>query len=141
MTALDLAQASGQPDLAAELMEPALKWLISSGKRALKFDLRPAENIFKRALQLAPADHPLRAHSLSGLAQCSSLALRFEEAGSILEEAIPGLAASGDVRSHMWALMGLNTVDMFLGREQRTDIEDIVAALEAEVRPRNSSRR
>ena len=131
-TALEFAKAGGQTDLETELTGPALRCLIASGKRALRFDFRPAEAVFRKALDLAPPDHPLRPSILSGLAQTCSLAMRFEEAGALLDEAIPGLAASGDVRAHMWALMGLNTVETFHGREAPRPIEDIVAALEAD---------
>ena len=73
-TALELARAGGQTDLAMELTDPALRYLIASGRRALRFDPRPAEGVFRKALDLAPPDHPLRSHILSGLAQSCSLA-------------------------------------------------------------------
>ena len=65
-TALELATAGDQMDLATELTGPALRCLIASGKRALRFDPRPAEGVFRKALDLAPPDHPLRPSILSG---------------------------------------------------------------------------
>ena len=138
--ALALAQACGEDDLAGELVEPALRCLIQSGKRALKFDPRPAEGIFRRALELAPPDHPLRPHVLNGLAQSCGLGLRFDEAEALLKEALPGLAASGDVRAHMRALMSMNSLATAEGREPPTRIEDIVAALEADGPSRGTRR-
>ena len=57
-TALELAQAAGQTDQAAELEAPALRFLGLAGERALGLDTAAAVASFERALALTPEGHP-----------------------------------------------------------------------------------
>ncbi|MCW3066798.1 MAG: adenylyl cyclase class-3/4/guanylyl cyclase, partial [Solirubrobacterales bacterium] len=64
-TALDLAQAAGQTEDAAQLETPARRFLGLAGERALGLDTAAALASFERALDLTAAAHPDRAAALA----------------------------------------------------------------------------
>ena len=95
-TALELAQAAGQTDQAAELEAPALRFLGLAGERALGLDTAAALASFERALALTPEGHPERAAALARFGEAALHAGRLAEAKEALEEAIEAFQATGD---------------------------------------------
>ena len=90
-TALELARAAGQAELAAELEPLALRFLFLAGERALGLDTAAALSNLERALELAPPGHPERAHALLRFGEVAGQANRSTEAAAALEEAIASL--------------------------------------------------
>ena len=97
-TALELAQAAGQTDQAAELEAPALRFLGLAGERALGLDTAAALASFERALALTPEGHPERPQMLARFGEAALDGGRFGESRDALEEAIAAFEATGDVR-------------------------------------------
>src|SRR5438045_7480766 len=60
LQALELAEAAGDTEQAAELRLPARRFLALAGERALGLDTAQAEARLARALELAPAEDPER---------------------------------------------------------------------------------
>jgi class 3 adenylate cyclase/tetratricopeptide (TPR) repeat protein len=97
-SALDLAQAAGQTEQAAELEAPALRFLGLAGERALGLDTTAALASFERALTLTPVGHPDRAAVLARFGEAALDAGRLVEAKEALEEAITVFQAAGETR-------------------------------------------
>jgi class 3 adenylate cyclase/tetratricopeptide (TPR) repeat protein len=96
-TALGLAEASGDQTTATELRDPALRFLILAGERALGLDTSAALANLERALALAPIGHRDRPRVLARFGEAAQSAARFAEAAAALEEAIDAYRAAGDL--------------------------------------------
>ena len=94
--ALSLARAAGSAKDETELVERALDFLVMSGARAFNLDLEKAGELFGRALDLLPADHPRKGSILVHLARTESERGRYEEAERLFEAAIEALRSIGD---------------------------------------------
>ena len=108
-TALDLARAAGQTELAAEIEAPALRFLKLAGERALGLDTSAALANFERALALTPPGHPERPELLVRFGQAALDGSRSSEAADVLQEAISTFRERGDLRaaaSAMFQLVG-----------------------------------
>ncbi len=109
-TALELARAAGHADQAADLQEPARRFLTLAGQRALGLDTAAANTNLERALALTPEGHPDRANVLVSFAEAALHGGRTGEARAALEEAIPALQALGDLPAQARALNMLSVV-------------------------------
>jgi class 3 adenylate cyclase/tetratricopeptide (TPR) repeat protein len=130
-TALELAQAAGQTEQAAELEMPALRFLILTGERALGLDTAAALGSFERALALTPPGHPDRPRVLAGFGEAALQAARNTDAAEALEEAIAAFRAAGDLPAATRAAVTLSEVFVLLGDPRRLKLlEDMVKLLE-----------
>jgi class 3 adenylate cyclase/tetratricopeptide (TPR) repeat protein len=86
-TALDLARAAGSTEQAADLEEPARRFLTLAGKRAISLDVSAAASSFERALALTPVGHLGRADALFDFGDAVMALGRFSEGKEALEEA------------------------------------------------------
>jgi len=109
-SALELAQAAGQADQAAELEAPALRFLVLAGERALGLDTAAALVSFERALALTPQGNPDRAGTLARFGEAAFHAGRYGEAKDALEEAVATFEAAGDARGAAGAMGALALV-------------------------------
>ena len=115
LTALELAQAAGDTDQAAELAAPSRRYLVLAGERALGLDTAQAEARLARALELTPADDPQHADLLVRWAEAAHQAGRPREAAEALEQALTGARARGDTETQARALIQLSPVADKLG--------------------------
>jgi class 3 adenylate cyclase/tetratricopeptide (TPR) repeat protein len=115
LTALELAQAAGQTDQAAELQAPALRFLTVAGSRALGLDAAAAMTNWERALALTPPGHPDRAETLARFGDAALQSGRSNDAVPALTEAIASFRASGDVPAAARAMLILALVFFGLG--------------------------
>jgi class 3 adenylate cyclase/tetratricopeptide (TPR) repeat protein len=106
-TALELARAAGDAELAASLVEPAVHYLTFAGDRAWALDVAAAERSYAQALEIAGPDSPHRSPLLAKWAKALTQLGRRSEAVPVFEEAIARLRAEGDVRGAAVAQMGL----------------------------------
>jgi tetratricopeptide (TPR) repeat protein len=113
--ALELAQATGDTEQAAELTAPARRHLALAGERALGLDTTQAEAQLARALELTPADDPERPGLLVRWAEAASQAGRPREAADALEQALTSFRTSGDLDGQARALILLARVAVRLG--------------------------
>jgi predicted ATPase/class 3 adenylate cyclase len=97
-TAVDLARAAGETELADSVLESAIAFLTLAGKRVLGVDVGAAERYYSRALDLAGASADERPGLLCGWAKVLSLTKRSRESVAVWEKAIEGLRAAGERR-------------------------------------------
>ncbi len=104
-TALDLAIAVGDDQLAGELRPSALRFLVLAGKRSLGLDLPVALGLLERALALVPSGHPDRAMVLAPYGDGLSHDGRYRDAVAAHEEALDLFRSGGEIRA-AGAVMG-----------------------------------
>ena len=96
-TGLELAQATGQVEQAADLGPPARRFLTLAGDRALNLDARAAVSFFERALALIPIGDAGRAAALARFGVAASQTGRHRDAVDALDAAVGLYRAVGDV--------------------------------------------
>ncbi len=106
-TALGLARAAGEKDLAAQLLEPTVRFLTLAGDRAFNLDVHAAERFYAAALELSVADSPERAHLDLKLGEAALWSGRSAQAEEPLQRAAEALKGAGDERSAAVALVRL----------------------------------
>ncbi len=114
-TALELAQAAGQTEQAAQLETPARRFLGLAGERALGLDTAAALASFERALALTAAGHSERAGALARFGEAAFQAGRFVDAAEALDEASSSFRARGDLPAAAAAMGTLSKVLSRLG--------------------------
>jgi class 3 adenylate cyclase/tetratricopeptide (TPR) repeat protein len=133
--ALTLARAAGRDDLAAELLEPALRYVLAAGARAEALDVATAASLAQRALDLSPPGHASRPEALA-LAARSSLVLGggAAEVERMYVEALEGYRALGDARGAGTVLTELGAMAWSLGSRARAEegLEEALTVLEPE---------
>jgi tetratricopeptide (TPR) repeat protein len=132
-TALDLARAAGSAEQAAELEEPARRFLTLAGRRSINLDYAAAASFFERALALTPIGHPERGNALLEFGEAAEVCQRFEEARKAIEEAVALFEERGDPVGLAQATLSLGTNLQWSGdTTRRTELtERAVALLEA----------
>ena len=136
-TALDLANAAGEVELADSVLPSAVRYLTLAGDRAWQLDVAAAERHYARALEVAGPDSSWRSALLVKWAKAATELGRFVEAVGPLEEAIDRLGAEGDVRSAAVAQMALARVIPDDGDARWLKlVDEAVASLEADGRSR-----
>jgi class 3 adenylate cyclase/tetratricopeptide (TPR) repeat protein len=101
-TAVDLAVAAGDADVAESARPPAIRWLMTAAERASRLDARGAFELADRVVQLTPAGSSDRAEALTLSAQMGrrsneldgeEVLRRYEEAYELFRELGDRLAA------------------------------------------------
>ncbi len=114
-TALDLARAARDAELASSLVAPTVACLARAGERALRLDVAAAERYCARGLELAAPDAPERPRLLQRWAQALWLRRHYREAAAAYRESIAGLQAAGEKRTAAVAMCHLVSVLTWLG--------------------------
>jgi class 3 adenylate cyclase/tetratricopeptide (TPR) repeat protein len=96
LTALELAGAARAAADAAALRDPARRFVVLAGDRAMTLDVTRADRHYQRALALLAADHPDRARVLEKAAEAAQQAGRAVQAEELLAEAIAAFQAGHD---------------------------------------------
>ena len=117
--AIELAQASGLSQLTVELVEPAYRFLMLAGDRAMALDLGRAATLYEQAVAVLADDDPRRADSLFKFGRAAwqageALTLSRE----LLEAAISGYEARGDASGAGDAMAVLSVVQWNAGNTQ-----------------------
>jgi len=86
--AVTLSRAAGDQQMAAELLEPTVRYVLLAAERALGFDATRAHRLYARALSLLPAGHPLRAKALRDAGVAAAALGRFAEGEDLLRAAL-----------------------------------------------------
>jgi class 3 adenylate cyclase/tetratricopeptide (TPR) repeat protein len=101
---------------AREVGERAAEKLSNAGRRALgRGDLPAAASLLKRSVDLLPVDAPFRLELLVDLGETYAQSGRFEEAATVLDEAIEQAGSTGDKRLDVRARLERAQVDRFRG--------------------------
>ena len=85
VTALDLARAVGDADLAERARGPAVTALMLAGERAMRLDVEAAERLFARAADLSVDGDAVRADLLQAWGRSLLQRGRYDEAKAVLE--------------------------------------------------------
>ena len=128
-SAVELAEAAGDAELADRLTGPAVLALWAAGDHALPLDVAVAERHYRHALRLCPEGSPLEPGLL--VAHGESLLQRGDlgEAQSVLEAGILGLHEAGDLRAEAVATGRLASVLWFQGDGRAIEIAGRAAIL------------
>ncbi len=94
--ALELTRAAGDEAEAADLEEPARRFLAMAGDRALRLDMSGAERFSHQALDSLPAGHPDRPALLGKLGRAAQLAGRVTEGHRDFELALEEAGPDGE---------------------------------------------
>ena len=132
-TALELARAAGQSERAAELEEPALRYLTLAGEKAMRLDIATAVATLQRALDLAPTGHAGRARLLRLLGAAERANTNIAAALAHMQEAVVIWTASGDRDAADETDLGLQKLLHAAGdRRAGSGIDTIIERLEQE---------
>jgi class 3 adenylate cyclase/tetratricopeptide (TPR) repeat protein len=134
-TALDLAVATSDQKLAAELRLPTLRCLLAAGERALALDAGAAQVHLERALALAPEGHELRGRVLLAYGRAARYTGDLPRAQGAFEEAVALFRAAGLVSAAVDTLAELSPVLRHRGDARWWSVSDEMLAL-AETLPR-----
>jgi tetratricopeptide (TPR) repeat protein len=121
-TALQLAQAREDTDLASTLEAPTLRFLTLAGQRALGLNTNAALADFERALALTPPGHSDRPQALANWGMALVDVGRYAAAVPALEEAVQAMKVSGDLPAATQAMTQLSTALSRLGDLRWTTI-------------------
>ena len=134
LTALELATATRAAEDAAAVLDPARRFLVLAGDRAMTLDVARADAHYQRALALVPAGDPDRARVLEKAAEAAQQAGRTVQAERLLDEAIEGFRSRDDHLGAGDAMARQARVRWYRGEtaQARRQIADAIALLERE---------
>jgi class 3 adenylate cyclase len=133
LQAVELAEAAGDSERAADLAGPARRFLALAGERALGLDTAQAEARLARALELTPAEDPERPELLVRWADAAFQAGRPRDADEALDEALVTLRARGKTEAAARALQLRSRVALRLGEGRHVALAaEAVSLLEHE---------
>jgi tetratricopeptide (TPR) repeat protein len=131
--AIQLTRAAGTAGEATDLEDPARRFLVMSGDRAMGLDLTRAEAYFAQALELTPPGQPERPHVLTRWASAARQTNHLTEAVAALEEAITGFREQGEIVEAGGAMVSLSVVLHDLGEgRHRVALAEAATLLEGE---------
>jgi tetratricopeptide (TPR) repeat protein len=134
LQALELAEAAGDTEQAAELAMPARRFLALAGERALGLDTIQAEARLARALELCPVADPERPELLVQWAEAAEQAGQPRQAAAALDEALAAFRARGDREAEARALILIGELTFVLGGGRSLALAaDAVGLLEQEL--------
>ena len=135
LTALELAEAAGHQADATDLQDSAIRYLALAAERAMGLNVKQAEAIVRRALDIAADDHPERARLLERWAQALLPLGRQIEAREAVEDALARYKARHDDVGAGRALMVLSIIMWVLGEPAGDLAVQAVALLAAHPGP------
>ena len=97
--ARELALSAGDRERAAGLADPARRFLVMAGDRAMALDPAAAEQSYRDALELTEPGQAKRPGILARWGRALTLRARYPEAASALEDAIAAYEERGDPRA------------------------------------------
>ncbi|HEX5642760.1 MAG TPA: hypothetical protein VFZ86_10560, partial [Thermoleophilia bacterium] len=121
-SALDLLGSIGETESADRLVEPAIRYLVLAGDRAMNLDVAVAEQRYAKALELAGSTGPERFRVLAKWAGALAMEDRDLEAVRAYRDAVEGLIGSGDVGAAALALCRLSRCLSSLGDPTAPDL-------------------
>ena len=132
-TALELAQAAGDAELAGRCRAPAVNALRLAGERALRLDVEAAEQLFAEGAAICAADDAGRPALLESWGRSLVQRGRYAEAKDILEESVRGFIADGRRAEAAGAMIELEPALFYLGgQDWRRVLDDALMLTDAE---------
>jgi class 3 adenylate cyclase/tetratricopeptide (TPR) repeat protein len=118
--AMGLSRAAGKETEASELEEPARRFLVLAGDRAVHLDAARAEAYYRSALELLPAGHPERGQVLLKAGEATQNLGMLRDSERFMEGAVSELRAHGDLLRAGQAMARLSLVAWSLGDTARS---------------------
>ena len=131
-TALELARAVGDADLAERARAPAVAALMLAGERAMRLDVEAAEGLFARAANLSTDGDATRADLLQAWGRSLIPRGRYQEAAAALEESVECFLRDERKLEAAVALTHLEGALYYLGGTEWSAALDRASALTAE---------
>ncbi len=129
-TALELAEARNDEQLAQSLIDPAVRGLSLAAERMERLDLPASGEYYRRAYDLTKETHPRHWKLLKGWGSSLLYTGKYEEAYGALERAVDGFKTARDWRQAADTLMYLATAANELSRSDPSlMVEDALALL------------
>ena len=128
-TALEFAEASRETRLAAEMLDPAVRFLALAGDRAMSLDVAAAERHYARAVAVVPKDSERRPRLMLNWGQSLHRRGQFKEACPVLGEAAEALQERGEVDLSARALMGQSSSLAIIGDPSAHEVVEASAKL------------
>jgi class 3 adenylate cyclase len=129
MTALGLAQSTGDQSSSTALLDDVVRFSTLAGDRAMGIDVPAAEQHYVSALALVPDDARERWRLLVRWGRALLMTGRLGEASDALEQGIDGLLAAGDVRAAAVAMRTWAVVLFHLDDPRHEEIINAAVAL------------
>jgi class 3 adenylate cyclase/tetratricopeptide (TPR) repeat protein len=115
VTALDLARAVGDADLAERARGPAVTALMRAGERSMRLDVEAAERLFARAAELSTDGDAVKADLLQAWGRSLLQRGRHDEATAALEQSVDCFLGDGRKAEAAIALTQLEKASFYLG--------------------------
>ena len=128
-TALELARASRAEELAATVLDPAVRFLSLAGDRAMGLDVAAAERHYGRALEVVPEPAERRPPLLARWSEALQRRGRFREAADASLAAIDGLLAQHATAAAAAAMMRRSVALDYLGEPSAREVGAQAVAL------------
>ena len=130
-TALDLARAAGDGQLAARLPADVVRFSALAGDRAMALDVAAAERFYGQAVEVARPGSVERHLFLARFGRALLMRGQLRKAGESLEVAVAGLRAAGEDRAAAVAMRTLSVVLLHLDDPRHKEVAaESVALLE-----------
>ena len=128
-TALEFARASRAEELAATVLDPAVRFLSLAGDRAMGLDVAAAERHYGRALKIVPEQAERRPPLLARWSEALQRRGRFREAADASLAAIDGLRAQDETAAAAAVMMRRSVALDYLGEQSARDVAAQAVAL------------
>ena len=133
--ALELARATGDADLARELMPRARRYALLAGERALGLDASKALHLLGQALTLTPEEDTEYPFVLARWGQAALQAGNSSEAARALGQAVDTFQLVGDIKAAAQTLVRLSEVIQHLGEPGLVPMAEEAVALAETLEP------
>jgi len=128
-TALEFARASRDEALADSMVDPSVRFLALAGDRAMGLDFASAERHYARAAAIVPKDSVRRPPLMLSWGRSLHRRGQFRESCAVLDDAVAGLQAQGEIAQSATALMVKSHALELLGEGEATDVAEAAAKL------------
>jgi class 3 adenylate cyclase/tetratricopeptide (TPR) repeat protein len=131
-TALELARAAGETEIAHKLEDPARRFLTLAGERTFDLDIAQAESFVERALELTPPGHPDHGELLALAAKVATEHGGLIRAEALYRRSIDDAERRGDEGAMAKRMMPLSSIFFDLGNmsEARTTLDRSIGLFE-----------
>jgi len=135
LTALELARACGEAEMAERLVEPAVRQAVAAGERAMRLDVGMARRYLERGLAAGGDTGPLRARLLLELGEATAHQGDLPGALELANQAADGYRHAGEVIGEARAKQFVSQLLTWMCRPEADPLADEAVRLLGSVAP------
>jgi len=135
LTAVELARASGEAELAESLLESAVERAAAAGERAMRLDVQAAKRYIERGLEVTGDDGPGRGRLLFGLCEATAHEGDLTRGLELTYRAADSYRREGDVRGEARAKWFGSTLLTWMCRPEADQLLDEAVRLADAIGP------